>query len=107
MKLTKHEKNLVLLTVLFVLLSVLCFAMQKNTITEVRHTEAKAVQYFIDINIADAEEFSTLPGIGPSLANRIIEYRNKNGDFKSINELAKVSGIGKSTIEKIKDYIKV
>ena len=81
--------------------------MQQNTITEVRHAETKAVQYFIDINIADAEELSTLSGIGPSLANRIIEYRNKNGDFKSINELAKVSGIGKSTIEKIKDYIKV
>lgn len=107
MKLTKHEKNLVLLTVLFILLSILCFAMQKNTITEVSHAEAKAVQYFIDINTADAEELSTLSGIGPSLASRIVEYRNKNGDFKSINELAKVSGIGKSTIEKIKDYIKV
>ncbi len=107
MKLTKHEKILVFGTVLFLLLLVVCSALQQNIINEVKHTETRAVQYFIDINEADAEELSTLSGIGPSIAQRIIEYRTKHGDFKSINELCKVSGIGEGTLKKIKDYIKV
>ncbi len=60
----------------------------------------------ISLNEADIDEIEMLPGIGPSLARRIIEYRNQNGDFKNIEDLKKVKGIGDRLFEKIKPYIK-
>jgi len=61
----------------------------------------------IDINSADVNELSTLKGIGSKKAERIVEYRDKNGKFKSIDELVKVKGIGVKTVEKIKDEIEI
>ena len=61
----------------------------------------------ISINTASVDELMTIKGIGFTKASNIVEYRNKNGKFKSIDDLLKVSGIGKATLEKIKDYIKV
>jgi competence protein ComEA len=49
----------------------------------------------------------TLPGIGPALAQRIIDYREANGSFKSIEGIIGVSGIGEATLEKIRDLITV
>jgi len=59
----------------------------------------------IRLNTATAEQLDTLSGIGPALASRIIDYRDKNGGFKDINELKLVSGIGDKLFEKIKDEI--
>lgn len=59
----------------------------------------------ININEATAEELDSLPGIGPVLAGRILEYREKNGRFQSLDQLKNVSGIGESTFEKLKDFI--
>ena len=59
----------------------------------------------IDINNADQKTLEKLPGIGPATAKLIIEYRNQNGPFKSINELDNVKRIGPKTIEKIGPYI--
>ena len=53
------------------------------------------------------KEFETLPGIGPSLASKIIEYRNQNGKFESIEDIKNVNGIGDNKYEKIKDLITV
>ena len=61
----------------------------------------------ININTAHETELEELPGIGPSLASRIIEYRNQNGNFKDIADIKNVTGIGDSKFEKIKDLIKV
>ncbi len=61
----------------------------------------------ISINNGSLEELMTIKGIGLTKAKSIIEYRNKVGKFKSIDEIMYVSGIGKATFEKIKDYIKV
>ena len=63
----------------------------------------------LNINTATAEEMdSFLPGIGKTLAQNIIDYRNKNGRFKTIDELTKVDSIGKGKrFEKIKDLITV
>lgn len=61
----------------------------------------------ININTASADELDLLPSIGPVYAQRIIDYRNKNGPFKSIEEIQNVSGIGPKTFEKLKDLITV
>ena len=61
----------------------------------------------ISINSANLNELITIKGIGEAKAKSIIEYREKNGLFKKIEDITKVSGIGSSTFEKIKDYIKV
>ena len=61
----------------------------------------------ININKATEKEFETLPGIGPSLASKIIEYRNQNGKFESIEDIKNVNGIGDNKYEKINDLITV
>ncbi|MBP2626387.1 MAG: competence protein ComEA helix-hairpin-helix repeat protein [Firmicutes bacterium] len=59
----------------------------------------------VNINTAEKSELDALPGIGPSLAERILEYRQTNGSFNDIDDLKKVTGIGSSKFEKIKDKI--
>lgn len=61
----------------------------------------------VRLNTATVEQLDTLSGIGPALAQRIIDYRTKNGGFKDINELKLVSGIGDKLFEKIKDEIEL
>ena len=64
-------------------------------------------QVMININTANVEKLQTLPGIGESIANKIIEYREQNGKFKTIEDLKNVSGIGESKFSNIKDKITV
>lgn len=61
----------------------------------------------VNINSASQTELETLPGIGPSLALKIINYRKENGLFSAIEDIKNVSGIGDSKFEDIKDYITV
>ncbi|CAM3113737.1 helix-hairpin-helix domain-containing protein [Filibacter tadaridae] len=61
----------------------------------------------IDINTADEQELMTIPGIGPSKAAAIIQYRTDNGLFKTPESLMDVSGIGQKTFEKLESSIKV
>ncbi len=61
----------------------------------------------ININTANSAELTYLPGIGEAKAKKIIEYREKNGEFDSIEELLNVNGIGESTFENIKPYVTV
>lgn len=67
----------------------------------------KTVADKINLNTASAAELDTLPGIGTAYAGRIIEYRNANGGFKSIEEIKNVKGIGDKTFEKLKELISV
>lgn len=59
----------------------------------------------ISINTATKEELMTLPGIGEAKAQEIIDYRNTNGNFTTIEDIKNISGIGDSVFAKIKDYI--
>ena len=61
----------------------------------------------LDLNRATEEDFDALPGIGPRLAERILEYRKSAGAFHSLDELRAVKGIGKKTIERIRPLVTV
>ncbi len=61
----------------------------------------------VNINKANEAELATLNGIGPALAQRIIDYRTNNGPFKDIGGIKNVSGIGDKKYEAIKDYISI
>lgn len=61
----------------------------------------------ISINTASLEQLITIPGIGNTKAQSIIEYRENNGLFKSIEEIMNIKGIGESTFEKLKNYITI
>lgn len=61
----------------------------------------------IDLNTASLEELDTLPGIGPVLAQRILDYRAENGGFASVEEILNIQGIGEKTYAKIVDLVKV
>ena len=59
----------------------------------------------VNINTADEKELDKLPGVGPAMAKRIVEYRTENGAFQSPEEIKRVKGIGDAKYEKMKDKI--
>lgn len=61
----------------------------------------------VNLNTAAAAELETLPGVGPAMATRILEYRQKNGGFKKIEELMNVRGVGEKMFLKLKPMITV
>ena len=61
----------------------------------------------VNINSATDDELRTVKGIGPSMSEKILNYREKNGPFKKIEDLKKVDGIGEKTYEKIKNYLTI
>ena len=61
----------------------------------------------MNINEAMQTELEQLPGIGPSLATRIIEYREQNGNFNNVEDLQNVKGIGDAKFNDIKDKVTV
>lgn len=74
---------------------------------DANNTAAEAAAGKIDINTADAETLSTLKGIGPKTAMRIITYRKEMGNFKAVEDLMEVKGIGEKSFETLKPFITV
>lgn len=94
--------------------NVICEEIKNDAHIEEKNTEVKkeekveeTTNTLININSDGIDKLTTLPGIGESKAKTIIEYRETNGNFKTIEELKNVSGIGDSTFEKIKDLITI
>lgn len=73
-----------------------------NAVTQ---TTEEAPMGLVNINTASASELDTLPGIGPSYAKAIIDYRTKNGPFVRLEDIQQVKGIGPKTFEKLKNKI--
>jgi competence protein ComEA len=85
-------------------------AAPQKAVADEQKTAAKAVKGLpkdVNINTADKETLVLLPGIGPVAAEAILAYRKDNGNFKSIDELTKVKGIGDKTLEKLKPFLQV
>jgi competence protein ComEA len=59
----------------------------------------------VDINTASVSELEALPGIGPTMAQAIVDYRIQNGLFLSIEDILNVPGLGQATFDRIKDYL--
>ena len=68
---------------------------------------APAADRVINLNTATATDIATLPGIGPKTAELIVQYREKNGNFKKIEEVMNVRGVGEKTFLKLKDRLTV
>jgi competence protein ComEA len=66
---------------------------------------AAAYSNLININTATEKELQDLPGIGPAMSKRIVEYRENNGSFQEISELRKVSGIGEKRFKDLEDKV--
>ncbi|MDD4955781.1 MAG: helix-hairpin-helix domain-containing protein [Candidatus Omnitrophica bacterium] len=74
-----------------------------NAVTSNISQASKAI--LISLNTADAPELEKIPGVGPAIANRIIEYRAAYGRFLSLDDLKKVKGIGDKKFNLMKDHI--
>ncbi len=78
-----------------------------KTFTQPRRykSKKKLAEKSIDINRADASALEKLPGVGPTTAGNILEYRAKNGPFQKLEDLTKVKRIGPKTLQKISPFI--
>lgn len=61
----------------------------------------------LNLNAATAEELTTLPGIGPVLAQRIVDFRTENGPFESVEQLTDVEGVGEKKLDAIREYLRI
>jgi competence protein ComEA len=70
-----------------------------------KSSKPSASTQIVNVNTASATDFEALPGIGPKLAARIVDYRQKNGPFKKIEELMNVQGLGEKNFLKLKPQL--
>lgn len=57
----------------------------------------------VDVNTADADELAKLPGVGPALAARVVEYRSAHGPFRTLDDLVAVKGIGPAIVDRLRE----
>ena len=111
-KLSKTGVFLLVLTDLFLLSVGTVYlltprTMQGDYTVEAQAPSEKTDAEKVNINTADAERLDTLPGIGPVLAQRIVDYRETNGPFAAPEELLGVEGIGQATLDGLRSRITV
>jgi competence protein ComEA len=97
----------VLLAIGLVVMGATCLWRQVdgNGVADIDHGPRRTVEFRIDVNRADWPEFSLLPGIGETIARRIVASREADGDFQTHDDLERVHGIGPAKLEAIRPYL--
>lgn len=103
----KYFKEFIIIFTLFILISTVIFHEKQYNNVNSKEIKRSYKSQVIDLNKADFEQLMSLPGIGTVKAKAIISYRQAHGNFNSIDDLINVTGIGPSTLEKIRDYVTV
>ena len=97
--------------VLVGLASIACYWFAEGGATgrliEIDRAQRQAAQFRLDINQADWPELSQLPGVGETLARRIVESRAADGPFADVEQLRRVRGIGPRTLEQIRPFLRL
>jgi competence protein ComEA len=86
---------------------ILCLGLALAPMTALAQKSKSTSTEKVNLNTATSEQLQTLPGIGPSLAKTIIDYRTKTGKFTKIEELLNVKGVGEKKFQQIKDRLVV
>jgi len=89
----------------FVIFAVMLFCGTLPAASNALAAGAQEAAATVNLNTADAPALESVRGIGPALASRIIEYRDQNGPFQTLDQLKSVKGIGEAKFEKIKDQL--
>lgn len=101
-----NDRKYLYFSLIILVISIAVFAINRFVVKSDIVVEEKEKEIiFIDINIADKNELSRIPGIGESTAEKIILYRMENGKFMNIEDIMKIKGIKEKKFNKIKEYI--
>jgi competence protein ComEA len=95
------------LTRLFLICAAAFCVLTVPSLSFAQQEQAAAQKATINLNTATLDQLTTLPGIGPKTAERILEYRTKSGGFKKIEDLMNIKGIGEKSFLKIKPLVSV
>jgi competence protein ComEA len=96
-----------LITVAAVALAIVSTQAEQKAASRTAKTTATAPAAPVNLNTANQAQLESLPGIGPKAAQRILEYRQKNGNFKKVEDLMNVKGIGEKAFLKLKPMLTV
>jgi competence protein ComEA len=77
----------------------------RGGVVDIDRASPLVAKFQVDINKADWPELIQLPGIGPTLAQRLVDEREQNGAFREFDDLSRVGGIGPRTLERIRPYL--
>lgn len=97
---------LTLLTLIGLLAMLGWLVIRATPLVDFQHPPAATIRFSLDINNAPAHELALLPGIGPTMAERIINERQQHGSFRSVDDVTRVPGIGPVTIEQIRPFVR-
>ena len=77
----------------------------RGRLIELDRSEPQSVQYLVDVNRAGWAELAEIPGVGPSLAQRIVASRETAGPFRELSQLRRVRGLGPITFQRMQPYL--
>ena len=103
--LTRQEKTVILFLISMALLGLGASVLFKKYASFKELPQGRHLKQKINLNNASQEDLVFLPGIGPTIARKIIEYREANGDFIDLEDLKQIKGMRNQTLEKIEDFV--
>jgi competence protein ComEA len=95
----------VLFGIVLLLVQRLSVSLSSTDKVDIRQAQRQPVQFLVNINAAGWPEIAQLPGIGETLARRVVDSREREGPFRSVSDLRRVRGFGQVTLERIEPHI--